>query len=153
MERRYPTHLDTRLCPTAEMAKSPFAGCERIREPYVITGKSPLRDRLAYEVRTDSGKTGFVEYSEYLLASKSEADRAADAEQAATAKAAETECKRKGGVSVGMTRAQVHASCWGKPQRVNTTTTTGGDHEQYVYPGYNYLYLRNGIVTSIQTSR
>ena len=77
-----------------------------------------------------------------------------DSERVHRVKAAEkTECKRKGGVAVGMTRAQVYASCWGKPQKTNVTTTAGGDHEQLVYPGFQYVYLRNGIVTSIQTSQ
>lgn len=67
--------------------------------------------------------------------------------------AAKAECDRRGGVSVGMTRAQVYASCWGKPLQTNLTRTSSGDHEQLVYSGHNYVYLRNGIVTSIQTSR
>lgn len=62
-------------------------------------------------------------------------------------------CAKKGGVGIGMTKEQVYASCWGKPEKVNVTTTAGGDHEQWVYPGYQYVYLSNGVVTSIQTSR
>lgn len=83
------------------------------------------------------------------------ADEAIEAKRKAAAAAAKANspCARKGGVGVGMTRAQVHASCWGKPTSINITTTASGDHEQWVYPGYQYLYLRNGVVTSIQTSR
>lgn len=76
---------------------------------------------------------------------------AQDRAEAAKARAAKADCDRRGGIKIGMTAAEVTASCWGKPERVNTTHYTGGDHQQWVY-GYNYVYLRNGVVTSIQTS-
>lgn len=74
------------------------------------------------------------------------------AREKAKATAAKKECDRRGGVSIGMTADQVHASCWGKPERVNKTITARGKHEQWVY-GRSYVYLENGTVTSIQTSR
>lgn len=52
-----------------------------------------------------------------------------------------------------MTRAQVYASCWGKPEKTNITATASGRHEQLVYGGGQYVYLTDGVVTSIQTSR
>jgi hypothetical protein len=61
---------------------------------------------------------------------------------------AKHDCDRRGGVAVGMTKAQVYASCWGKPKSINETTTASRNHEQLVY-----VYLDNGVVTSIQTSR
>jgi len=60
-------------------------------------------------------------------------------------------CVTKGGVSIGMTANEIYASCWGKPRRVNETVTARGRHEQWVYGG-GYLYLDNGVLTSIQTS-
>jgi uncharacterized protein YdaU (DUF1376 family) len=105
---------------------------------------------------------------EELLAIKAEEDaRAArdeEAQERATAAAeraeaksrqqkqaaAEREFKRKGGVKVGMTAAQVRASNWGAPSSVNRTTTAGSVHEQWVYAGHNYLYFENGVVTAIQ---
>lgn len=57
------------------------------------------------------------------------------------------------GVSVGMTQEEVKGSNWGKPKSVNTTITTYGRHEQWVYGGSNYLYFENGRLTSIQTGR
>jgi hypothetical protein len=71
-------------------------------------------------------------------------------ETRARVQTAKDRCNKLGGVGVGFTAQQVRASCWGKPERINTTTTTSGDHEQWVYSG-GYIYLRNGIVTSIQT--
>lgn len=75
--------------------------------------------------------------------------RAQQAERAALAKA-EAARRRKQGVSIGMTREEVLASSWGKPQRVNTTTTAYRVREQWVYGDNNYLYFENGILTSIQ---
>lgn len=80
-------------------------------------------------------------------------ERGENAKRKVAADAAKAACAKKGGVGIGMTKAQVYASCWGKPEKINVTTTSGGDHEQLVYPGYQYVYLRSGIVTSIQTSR
>lgn len=151
-EHRWATGLDTRLCPDEETTKTALATCPRVREGYTIVGKSERRDLVAYQVRTDSGKTGWVEYIDYITGSESDADHARRIERAAAAKTAKAECDRKGGVAVGMTRAQLYASCWGKPQRINRTLTGSADHEQLVYPGWNYVYLRDGIVTSIQTS-
>ncbi|WP_180287760.1 hypothetical protein [Janthinobacterium sp. 35] len=49
-----------------------------------------------------------------------------------------------------MTAKQVRASNWGGPESVNRSTGTYGVHEQWVYGGGNYIYLENGVVTSIQ---
>jgi hypothetical protein len=54
-------------------------------------------------------------------------------------------------VSIGMTSEQVRLS-WGKPDKINTTTTANIEHEQWVY-GREYLYVENGILRSMQTSR
>ena len=60
------------------------------------------------------------------------------------------ECEAKGVPAIGMTKAQVSATCWGKPSRINTTTTANGSREQLVYGLNAYVYLTNGIVTAIQ---
>lgn len=54
-------------------------------------------------------------------------------------------------VFVGMTEEMVRES-WGPPGRVNSTTTATGTSEQWVY-GDDYVYLVNGRVTAIQTTR
>ena len=56
-----------------------------------------------------------------------------------------------GQIRIGFTARQVRESV-GRPERINTTVTAAGPHEQWVYGG-DYVYLRNGIVTSFQTSR
>lgn len=52
--------------------------------------------------------------------------------------------------AIGMTGEQVLISSWGKPDKINRTTTATGNYEQWVYPNYKYIYLDNGIVTAIQ---
>lgn len=51
---------------------------------------------------------------------------------------------------IGMTAEEVKKSTWGEPEKINKTTTKYGVSEQWVYYGYKYIYLENGIVTAIQ---
>jgi hypothetical protein len=55
-------------------------------------------------------------------------------------------------IGLGMTVEQVR-SAWGKPKSINTTITTRGKHEQWVYDSRQFVYLDDGVVTSIQQSR
>ena len=54
---------------------------------------------------------------------------------------------------IGMTAEEVEQTSWGKPDKINTTETVYGIHEQWVYEKYGYVYLDDGIVTAIQTSK
>ena len=49
-----------------------------------------------------------------------------------------------------MTAEQVKKSTWGSPKDINKTTFSYGIKEQWVYSGYRYIYLEDGIVTAIQ---
>lgn len=95
------------------------------------------------------GDTRF-DFEEYIYAEnpanidKREAQRRAASRAAARAKAA------RGGVHVGMTKAEVLRSSWGRPRAINRTITSGHVSEQWVYGGNNYLYFDNGILTGIQ---
>lgn len=60
--------------------------------------------------------------------------------------------KQKPGARIGMTAEEIRQSTWGKPKRINVTITAGGRHEQWIYPGFQYLYVDNGVLTSIQTN-
>lgn len=80
---------------------------------------------------------------------KVEANAKAYAEEAKL-KAAEAKRRRSEGVEIGMTREEVLASSWGKPQAVNKTTNASGTSEQWIYGGRNYLYFRDGILETIQ---
>jgi hypothetical protein len=56
-------------------------------------------------------------------------------------------------VGLGMNAEQVRLS-WGKPSAINETVTTGLTFEQWVYSkSGQYVYLENGVVTSMQTGR
>lgn len=52
--------------------------------------------------------------------------------------------------AIGMTAEEVESSTWGKPEKINKSTYSWGTSEQWVYSGYRYIYLDNGIVTAIQ---
>ncbi|OIJ22027.1 hypothetical protein BKP45_04945 [Anaerobacillus alkalidiazotrophicus] len=51
---------------------------------------------------------------------------------------------------VGMTSNEVLESRWGKPEKVNRTTTANRVREQWAYPNFKYIYLEDGIVTAIK---
>jgi hypothetical protein len=51
---------------------------------------------------------------------------------------------------IGMTAAQVVNSCWGEPAHINRTRSAAHSFEQWVYPEVGYLYLDDGILTTIQ---
>lgn len=58
---------------------------------------------------------------------------------------------------IGMSADQVKLTKWGKSKFINKTTTINGISEQWVYADslgntFGYVYLDNGIVTSIQES-
>lgn len=61
--------------------------------------------------------------------------------------------KRSEGVSIGMTSEDVVASSWGKPEKINRSDYSFGVHEQWVYGSGNYIYIKDGLVSSVQTSR
>jgi len=94
-----------------------------------------------YHVKLEDGRTGYISAFE-LVTFATDVDPA----QAAA------ECKRRGDPRVGMTRNQVEATCWGKPDRVDRRETARGVTERYVYGKSRFVLLRNGIVTSVQIS-
>lgn len=70
----------------------------------------------------------------------------ADRQEAAAMKRS----KRSQGVSIGMSKEDVIASSWGRPQRINKTTNAYGTSEQWVYGNGGYLYFDNDSLVSIQ---
>lgn len=53
---------------------------------------------------------------------------------------------------IGMTKEEVLNSTWGSPKKKNISEYAWGTEEQWVYDNYQYIYFKNGIVTSIQRS-
>jgi hypothetical protein len=86
-----------------------------------------------------------------LKSLKAQLTKLNEAQQAETVREMLKEKKRRG-VSIGMTKEDVLASSWGRPQSVNQSTYTFGVREQWVYGGGNYLYFKDGVLDSIQTS-
>lgn len=82
---------------------------------------------------------------------KSELDRLEGIEKSTLAREnrAIAVAKKREGVRIGMTPEDVLASQWGKPNRINRTTTAFGIREQWVYNG-GYLYFDNGKLDAIQ---
>jgi hypothetical protein len=78
--------------------------------------------------------------------------KALEAEEKAAARQAAAE-RRKQGVSIGMTKQDVLASSWGKPERINATHTSRGTREQWVYGSGSYLYFEDDVLTTVQTGR
>jgi hypothetical protein len=74
-----------------------------------------------FHIVMDGGRSGFV--SAVILSSAT-----TNIDPAAAA----AECKKKGGPKLGMTAAQVKASCWGPPLPVNAKMRKTGKYEQYV---------------------
>ena len=91
-----------------------------------------------FHVVVDDGRSGFVSAIMWPLGVAS-----VDPAMAAA------ECKRKGDPKIGMNAAQVAATCWGPPNYVNTKIRKNGKFEQFVYGDDKFVYLHNGIVTSI----
>lgn len=97
-------------------------------------------------IKSPDGHTAsyYLDYYNSVNVEKRYQENAARQEQERKAKA------KSEGVRIGMTKQQVLDSSWGKPQRVNTTKSAYGVHEQWVYGGHNYLYFEDGILTTIQ---
>ena len=55
----------------------------------------------------------------------------------------------QGKVRIGMT-AEMCQEAWGRPEKINRSTGSWGVHEQWVYGDGNYLYMEDGILSSIQ---
>ena len=56
---------------------------------------------------------------------------------------------KKENPKIGMSASEVRQSTWGYPDKINKDTYSWGTTEQWVYKNKGYIYLRNGIVTSI----
>ncbi|MBT2290201.1 hypothetical protein J7E73_13825 [Paenibacillus albidus] len=52
--------------------------------------------------------------------------------------------------AIGENREQLKTSSWGLPNDINKTVTENNVSEQWVYGDGKYVYLENGIVTTIQ---
>lgn len=87
---------------------------------------------------------------------KLEAEDKAQKEKAAKRKTLVQACATRNGMSsggsvrIGMLPEDVRLCGWGQPEKVNRSVGSWGVHEQWVYRGGNYLYIKNGKVDSWQ---
>ena len=104
-------------------------------------------------VATDPAANAFLRQA-YDAVYASNQKREKDAERAQAKERSEERALRKQhGVSIGMSEQEVLDSSWGRPQRINRTSTAAGSREQWVYGIGNYLYFDNGKLTAVQSSR
>ena len=81
--------------------------------------------------------------------------RAEQAQQQAQFDAIAEQAISRREILIGMTEGQA-VRAWGRPTSINSTVSTGGKSEQWVYrsdAGTAYIYMNNGRVRSTQTTR
>lgn len=91
------------------------------------------------------------EGSNYIMKEAARLTSEENAQAAARARASRVSAailKRQ--IVIGMTADEARQS-WGEPSKINASVGTYGRHEQWVYPGSQYVYVQNGMVTSAQS--
>lgn len=112
--------------------------------------KQQKEQKEAKEAEEEQQKENEKKAKEAEEKEKKEAKEAEEKKQKEIKEAEEKARKKSQGVNLGMSKQDVLDSSWGTPNKVNTTTTKYGVHEQWCYSGNNYLYFENGKLTSIQ---
>jgi hypothetical protein len=81
-----------------------------------------------------------------------DAKRRAEKERLATERQLAKE-KRSSGVHIGMSKEEVLASMWGRPNSKNVHASSYGVTENWFYGGQNFLTFRDGVLTDVQTGQ
>lgn len=118
-----------------------------VDEPALLAKAKKLNAAGKYGQTVDLG-------NEYMWAGdealNQEVSIARDKQVAIAMQVAKREAKKQG-VRIGMSKQDVLDSSWGRPEHINTTTTSNQTSEQWVYSGYHsYLYFTDGVLTAIQ---
>lgn len=102
---------------------------------------------LGYDfvVALPNGKTGYVWNSAFIFL--------LDYDPVKAARRRTADCVRRGQPKIGMTEAQVVASCWGRPTRVIKKTTAEKIEESFLYVHGRAIRLVNGRATEIIESQ
>lgn len=149
------TTIGVSFCPRADSMLL-ASGCKKLKSGAVkiIRALRPpgMSEGIWFEVVIESGQTGFIPNMPTSPLARESPQVVAKREMAAK-EAADAICKAKGQPQVGMTQSQVEETCWGHPRRVNTTTTAGHRFDQMFYAASFYVYLTDGVVTAVQSSR
>ncbi|KRE94913.1 hypothetical protein ASG89_31985 [Paenibacillus sp. Soil766] len=104
---------------------------------------SKLMDRIVQAQEETDNKEVKHKYYDLLI-------KVNDVREVLTAKELQKYNEKYYNPKIGMTKEQVEKSEWGKPEKVNKTTTKYGVSEQWVYYGGKYIYFEDGKVTSIR---
>jgi hypothetical protein len=132
------------LCATQKQRNCPRVSHTSLTiKSLVAAPRNPDVFAKQYLVQTEDGKTGYVGYF-YR-------DQFIDHEPTQFERYAITECEDTG-PKIGMSKTML-IYCWGSPAQTNVTQTTGGSHEQLVYGTRGYVYITDGLISAIQTSR
>lgn len=139
-----PGPIGVEFCPSPT---GRFKECRRLRNmAFSISAivPSPALGAPMFQVQLETGQKGFIPQAAGLMFRDPRLD--------AATRQRINQCERDG-PTIGMTAANVR-ECWGVPDRVNTTQTANGKHEQWIYPKSGaYVYISDGVVTSLQTTR
>jgi hypothetical protein len=113
----------------------------RYEKTYNLGRRNRYEELVALDPENKEYKSQFAHYEKLNALDEAKSIREAKAS------------KRKEGVNIGMSKQDVIDSSWGRPNKVNTTTTVYGTHEQWVYGDYGqrgFLYFDGDTLTSIQ---
>lgn len=113
-----------------------------------------LLDNLRATLKTEAEARAKVAEEQNKIRQAAERKRKAEEEKQRKADERRQRAEwRKEGVHIGMTAERVLLSSWGKPESINRTVYSFGVHEQWCYPGYQYLYFEDGILVTIQNNK
>jgi hypothetical protein len=139
------------FCPVADKSSPQCAFLETHDQFTTVRSYRGARGESYALITLKDGRSGYVREKD-LDESAQDSDPMGPAVSAVAADAHVRECAKHGAPRIGMSSKQLTATCWGKPDTVNRTQTAGAVFDQYVYGDDRYVYLTNGVVTSIQTS-
>jgi len=132
------------FCKTQKQQNCPHVSHTSLTIKSIIAApRNPNILAKQYLVQTEDGKTGYVGilYRDQFI----------DHEPTQSERYAIADCEASG-PKIGLSKPML-IYCWGDPSQTNVTQTAGGSHEQLVYGTRGYVYITNGSVSAIQTSR
>jgi hypothetical protein len=128
-----------------EVSPSPndWSNTRKLRSGSVLV-KGVIPDKMIghnFFVALPDGSTGYASDSSFILLS--------EFDPVAAGTARREDCERRGQPTIGMTPAEVTATCWGKPRRIVKVTTGAGVKEQFVYGSGHVLEFENDKLSTI----
>lgn len=108
-----------------------------------------LPEKLTYNEETESLYSPIGGYTIYVENDTVYTKWIDDEEKTHIFKCQEKDIVPKKEPRIGMTAEEVRNSTWGSPKDINKHTYSWGIKEQWCYYGNKYIYLEDGIVTSI----